>query len=420
MTALGYRMIRYGDDFLILTATREEAEKALADANALLFPLRLSLNASKTAITPLDLGFAFLGIRIPSALDEETIARSALRKSLFIKETYAFTGVDGDSVVVRKDDALLARLPLHRIAEIVFLGNGAVSTRLLQKCAKLRIPVSFCSPAGWYSSTLKPDSRSWFEILPLHVRRHEALGDTGRLDVARRVVEAKLRNYRHWLRSLSGEPAKHAARTLEEICEVLPDAGGVEALRGYEGSGARLTFHLVNGMAQVAAFSSPQRIPREKPDRFNALLDMLYSLLFTRLNVLLRSSGLNPYLGFLHSPIDNYESLVCDLQEPFRCRMDRLALKLLNRKEITVESFEQKENGAWRLTGAGVGIVIEAFEREEEARLAGEPSTFGQLLAGQVHAMREWVEGKADAPAFFLAEAFAGKPRQKSKHPTTS
>ena len=66
-----------------------------------------------------------------------------------------------------------------------------------------------------------------------------------------------------------------------------------------------------------------------------------------------------------------------------------------------------------------VGVVIEAFEREEEVRLAGEPSTLGQLFAAQIHAMRQWVEEKADTPAFFLAEAFAAKPRKKSKPPTT-
>lgn len=155
---------------------------------------------------------------------------------------------------------------------------------------------------------------------------------------------------------------------------------------------------------------------REKnPTVFNTLLDFLYSLLFTRLNVLLRGQGLNPYLGFLHSPLDSYESLVCDLQEPFRCRIDRLALKLINRQEITGAHFETKGNAKWRLTSAAVGIVIEAFEREEEVRLAGEPSTLAQLLSGQVLAIRHWVEEKVAAPAFFTAEVLA-RQRKKSQN----
>jgi CRISPR-associated protein Cas1 len=412
MTNQGYRLTRYGDDFVILTDTREEAEKALAYANTVLEPLKLHLHPEKTAITPLDLGFNFLGLKVSSVLDEETVERSALRKSLFIKETYAFTGLDGDSIVVRKKDELLARLPLHRLAEIVFLGNGSVSTALLQKCASLRIPVSFCSPAGWYSSTLRPDSRSWFGLIAEHTRRHEALGEGGRLIQARRIVEAKLRNYRHWLRSLPQASAKETGHKLESLCHSLADATTVEAVRGVEGLGGRLTFQIINGLVLGEGFASKQRLPREKPDRYNTLLDMLYSLLFTRLNVLLRGAGLNPYLGFLHSPQDSYESLVCDLQEPFRCRMDRLALKLLNRKELIAEGFENVEGRGWRLTSKAVGVVIEAFEREEQVRLAGEPSTFGQLLAGQIQAFRNWVEGRAETPAYFLAEIFTNRPRK--------
>ena len=320
-------------------------------------------------------------------------------------------------MVVRKDDELLARLPLHRVGEIVFLGNGAVSTRLLQRCASLRIPVSFCSAGGWYSSTLKPDSQTWFGIVAAHARRHEALGPLGRVAAARRVVEAKLRNYACWLRSLPRPDAKQAARTLLEICRELPGAAEVEALRGYEGSGARLVFALVTRLAGQPGFASARRVPREKPDRLNALLDMLYSLLFTRINVLLRSQGLDPYLGFLHSPLDHYESLVCDLQEPFRCRMDRLALKLINRQELTADGFEtmETESGRWRLTRDAVGVVIEAFEREEEVRLVGEPSTLSQLLAGQVLAIRQWAEGQTVEPAFFAAEILSRK-RPKSQN----
>ena len=95
------------------------------------------------------------------------------------------------------------------------------------------------------------------------------------------------------------------------------------------------------------------------PDRWNALLDSLYSLLFTRLNVLVRGAGLDPYLGFLHSPKDDYESLVCDLHEPFRFRMDRLALKLLHLRQVTAESFAQDGTGSWRLTPDAYGALIE-------------------------------------------------------------
>jgi len=289
----------------------EKAEKALQDANDILQPLGLRLNPDKTDVSALDLGFSFLGMDLSPTLDSETVARSAFRKSLFIQEAYAFAGVDHESVVIRRRDEVLARLPIHRLAEIVFMGHGSVSTGLIQACARLRIPLSFCSPGGWYHCTLRPDSRAWFGLVARHERRHEELGEGGRLEQARFVVEAKLRNYAHWLHARPGPAAKAVRAELMDIVKRLSKATSFEMVRGHEGSAAKLTFPFINHLVLSNEFRSDKRVPREKPDRYNTLLDMLYSLLFTRFNVLLRSAGLNPYLGFLHSAQDQYESLVC-------------------------------------------------------------------------------------------------------------
>ena len=64
----------------------------------------------------------------------------------------------------------------------------------------------------------------------------------------------------------------------------------------------------------------------------------------------MRSKGLNPYLDFLHSHKNHYESLVWDLMEPFRYRMDRMVIKIVKRKTICADDFEMtrrqgKQNG---------------------------------------------------------------------------
>lgn len=57
----GYSLIRYADDFVILCATRPQAEEALQRAERLLNGLGLRLNATKTRIVHWDDGFTFLG-----------------------------------------------------------------------------------------------------------------------------------------------------------------------------------------------------------------------------------------------------------------------------------------------------------------------------------------------------------------------
>ncbi|KAA5598202.1 reverse transcriptase domain-containing protein [Blastochloris sulfoviridis] len=57
------RLVRYADDFLLMTKSRADAEAAAERMAALIRPMGLALNASKTRIAHLDEGIRFLGYR---------------------------------------------------------------------------------------------------------------------------------------------------------------------------------------------------------------------------------------------------------------------------------------------------------------------------------------------------------------------
>jgi len=65
MSGLGYRMVRYADDFVVLCQTREEAEAALVEIRGFMDAAGLRLHPVKTRIASLDAGdqFEFLGYR---------------------------------------------------------------------------------------------------------------------------------------------------------------------------------------------------------------------------------------------------------------------------------------------------------------------------------------------------------------------
>jgi hypothetical protein len=54
-------MVRYADDFVVLTKSRKVAEQAQAITEEVLAGLRLRLNAGKTRIVRFSEGFKFLG-----------------------------------------------------------------------------------------------------------------------------------------------------------------------------------------------------------------------------------------------------------------------------------------------------------------------------------------------------------------------
>jgi CRISPR-associated protein Cas1 len=225
----------------------------------------------------------------------------------------------------------------------------------------------------------------------MHYQRHRQLAPEEAARIAADIVTAKIGNYLAWVRESSG--AVHLAERLDRLLAAAAKVSDVDVLRGLEGDAARHLFRWVNDHVREPEFASPQREPRRKADPWNSLLDFAYTRLFTRLNVLLRNRGLNPYLGWLHSAGDDFESLVCDLQEPFRARCDRWALRLVNRGQVRSDDFAPHSYGGLRLTSRAIGRLLEIWEREMDTRVATDPGTFEQLLHAQADAVLAWVNG---------------------------
>jgi len=62
LLAEGLKMVRYADDFVVLTKSRKAAERAEALTEEVLTSLRLRLNEAKTRIVRFSEGFRFLGV----------------------------------------------------------------------------------------------------------------------------------------------------------------------------------------------------------------------------------------------------------------------------------------------------------------------------------------------------------------------
>ncbi len=392
MLALGFRFIRYGDDFVILARGQEAAARALEAAADAVRRLGLTLCQEKTVVRPSMAGFRFLGMDLGKELEEEFVERTALRRPIIFREQYGFAGVDHDSLVLRRDKVMVARVPLLRVGRIAFHGSFGLSTNLLRICAEKNIPVSICGPTGAHINTIRPDSRRHHETAGRHARAFDALSPSHRLALAAAAVEAKLLNQATWLAGLRGGATREPASWLVAQAALARKAGSVEELLGVEGQAARTVFPVVNGLVADIGFPSAVRKPHEKPDRWNSLLDFGYTQLFHHLNVIVRCEGLNPYLGFLHSPDDRFESLVADLQEPFRPRVDRWAVRLVRRKQITPDHFAADGSGRTSLVPAAYPLLLEAFAEELSRVIRPSQHNLLDLLTSQVLAARSWAD----------------------------
>lgn len=391
VASLGVRLVRYADDFVILARSRSEALKVFAAAEEFLASLGLRTKSEKTGVRPVAEGFEFLGIKFTRSeavvSPEEEIRR--LRKPLYVTEPYLFVSLNGEAVDLVRARVPVQTFPLRRISEIILMENAVVSTALLRKCVQDNIPISITLGSGYYVTTVKPDSKRYYSLVFEHGRRYSQLSDTEVLAIAKDIAAAKVENTVQLFRQKYVAGANRLIRDLEDCVRRIHEAGDLDAVRGQEGAAARLGYRGLNLLLDDAAFHLTRR-RRERPDRMNSLLNLGYYSLYGRINATVRSVGLNPYLGFLHAPEDSYESLVADLVEPFRARIDRFVVRLVNLRIVRSSDFTEGRNGAY-LTREAKKRFIEQFEAELEKRSGKDGATLGQLLYYQIVVVKKWV-----------------------------
>ncbi len=393
LTEAGVTFVRYADDVVILTRSGTDSAEALVALERALAELDLRINPQKSHMVPVAEGFQFLGERFGG--DEGGSSVPVLlprRKPLIVTEPFLVFSVNGEALDLRRKGEIVATIPLREISEIVVLAKATFSTALLGRCARHRIPMSMALSSGYQIGTFTPDSRSYHEVAWQQGTRFRALSIQDRTAVAGEIAFAKIMNFISLVRGRYREGDYALIRRFESCAHQARCSSTNEQIRGHEGYAARLAYSWINreiAKSKQGAFCSARR-DRAAPDRLNSMLNFGYYLLFTYINGLVRACGLNPYLGFLHESTEDFETLVCDIQEPFRVHVDRLVLRLVNRGEIGEGHFVSDQN-RYRLTRDGIKRYAAGFE----------------TLFSEVHAnitIRDSITLQVESMRYFLTE----------------
>lgn len=384
-------LTRFADDIALLARSRAEAEELLARAQAAVNALRLTLNDDKTLITEAEAGFTFLGQRLDGEGVETPPHRCHLpqRKTLYVTALGTWLGNNGEAVEVHRRGAPPEVIPLRRLGSIIVLAPASLSTGLIGRCASAGVPITI-APFGHNAALIAPASRGFLETAAQQAEHWHALGPTGRLAIARRLVEAKLNGYACLLRQRYAPGMNQLLHFIERQIQSFTTVPDTDALRGHEGATARQIQRAIDGFIQVEAFHFARR-DRLEPDLMNPLFNLGYHLLYGRISSALRGAGLNPWLGYLHDAGDAYESLTCDLQELFRAPVDRMLLALVNRRQIQPEHYVPGPHGP-RFSAEAIRIVAAGYEamlQDQRREL-----TMAQAIDAQVEAVRRYVQGR--------------------------
>ena len=182
---------------------------------------------------------------------------------------------------------------------------------------------------------------------------------------SRQIVRAKLRAQRRLLRRALDEradlrkPLTDALATLQRVLDRLPQAMDRASLRGLEGAGAAAYFKAyVQLFAPALGFEGRRRRP--PPDPVNACLSLGYTLLQSQAVQASWAAGLDPMVGFLHTPSHGRASLACDLVEPWRALIDDWVWQQFRSRELRPEHFGRDGAGACLMGKAARAHFYEA------------------------------------------------------------
>ena len=336
-----------------------------------------------------------------------------LLNTLSVTKQNAYLHKDGETAVVELDKQVLLRLPIHTLSGIVTFGNVMTSPYLLNLCAERGVCLSMFSEHGKFLARVEGPVSGNVLLRLAQMRAYEDKERKG--DLARSFVIGKLYNARAVLmrrmRDHGDTPSLKAGaechwEVLRRVRDSPPDAGRI---RGLEGEAAAVYFGCFNDLlvAQKEEFAIASRNRRPPRDPMNALLSYLYTLLAHECRGALEGVGLDPQIGFLHEVRPGRPALALDLMEEFRAVLaDRIALSLVNLKQVAHKDFKATESGAVVMSDAARKTVLTAWQKKKQEQVEHpflkERMPVGLLPHAQAMLLARHLRGDLDAYPPFL------------------
>ena len=295
------------------------------------------------------------------------------RQILHILTNGAKVGRKGDRLEIWSPETEEKQVyPVQEIGQVVIHGFAQITTQALRLCAERNLGVHWIGYGGRYMGAWSSGQGS----VQRRIRQYKALtNDDFCLALAKRLVEAKVKIQLGFLLRASRETGREiedvqtSISNIRKLLSQLNRANNLDSLRGFEGSIGASYFkalpHLVTD--EAGDLMKPDGRNRRPPkDRCNALLSYGYALLLKDITNAILVVGLDPSLGFYHTPRSQAHPLALDLMEIFRVTLvDLPVIGSINRKQWDeTEDFTIAGKQVW-LSESGRKKFIQIYERRK-------------------------------------------------------
>jgi CRISP-associated protein Cas1 len=359
------------------------------------------------------------------------------QNTLYLTTQNSYVSRDHLTLRIEVERELKLAVPIHHLESVCIFGQSVISPGALELCWEHGVPVNYFSENGYFVGRWEGVANT--SVMLRRVQYRAADNPKVAALIARQFVAGKLQNSRQSLLRSARETEKPeeekelrgAAAEIARLLQRLRDydfadadlgapaslgassesdaatqsVSHVDCIRGYEGQGANLYFKVfsLHLRQQRLDFAFTRRTRRPPLDATNCLLSFLYALVRHDCIAALTATGLDPFVGYLHADRPARPGLALDLMEEFRPLLaDRLAITLVNRKQIEIKDFAAREGGAVELKKDSRKAVIAAYQTRKQEVIThpviGQEFRVGQLMLAQARILARHLRG--DIPEY--------------------
>lgn len=249
--------------------------------------------------------------------------------------TLRFTSYDGE----KRD------IPIERISDIYVMSEMSFNTTFLSYISQYGIPIHFFNYYNFYTGSFYPKESNLAGQLLVNQVQHYTEYDK-RLLIAKKFIQAAADNIYRNLRYYNGRD-KNVSDYMKDIDSLRTGLVGVKSIQelmGIEGN-IRKKYYAAWSVIINQEIEFDKRVMHPPDNMINSLISFVNSLIYTRTLSEIYHTQLNPTISYLHEPGVRRYSFCLDISEVFKPLIgDRLIFSLLNRKQITENSFTKELN----------------------------------------------------------------------------
>lgn len=249
--------------------------------------------------------------------------------------TLQFTSFEGE----KRD------IPIERIDDIYVMSEMTFNTAFINYISQYGIPIHFFNYYNFYTGSFYPKEKLLAGQLLVKQVEHY-LDYKKRIVIAKKFIEAAADNIYRNLRYYNGR-GKDVSNYMLEIDSLRKKISGtesIEELMGIEGN-IRKHYYKAWNVIVDQEIHFEKRVMHPPDNMINSLISFVNSLIYSKVLSEIYHTQMNPTISYLHEPGVRRYSLCLDIAEVFKPLIgDRLIFSLLNRKQITDDSFTKELN----------------------------------------------------------------------------